>query len=114
MSRQRGHKSPGEDKLRLLLPYVADLELEVDRLRRQGRFIAEEARAALKQIRQTCADGAEADGPDGPLARIDATADGLRQVLRDMQESPGYHPSHDQVVAIAVRPLFEQVFRMQQ
>ena len=26
----------------------------------------------------------------------------------------GYHPSHDQVVAIAVRPLIDQVFRWQQ
>src|SRR6188474_3455120 len=27
---------------------------------------------------------------------------------------PGYHPAHDQVIAIAVRPLAEQVFRWQQ
>jgi signal transduction histidine kinase len=35
-------------------------------------------------------------------------------VLRDFQEPPGYHPAHDQVIAIAVRPLVEQVFRWQQ
>jgi len=31
-----------------------------------------------------------------------------------MREPAGYHPTHDQVVAIAVRPLAEQVFRWQQ
>jgi signal transduction histidine kinase len=31
-----------------------------------------------------------------------------------LQEPPGYHPAHDQVVAIAIRPLAEQVFRWQQ
>jgi signal transduction histidine kinase len=35
-------------------------------------------------------------------------------VLRDLQEPAGYHPAHDQLVAIAVRPLAEQVFRWQQ
>ena len=29
-------------------------------------------------------------------------------------EPSGYHPAHDQVVAIAIRPLIEQVFRWQQ
>jgi two-component system phosphate regulon sensor histidine kinase PhoR len=38
----------------------------------------------------------------------------LGAVLRDLQEPPGYHPAHDQVVAIAVRPLVEQVFVWQQ
>jgi signal transduction histidine kinase len=35
-------------------------------------------------------------------------------VVKDLHDSPGYHPAHDQVVAIAVRPLAEQVFRWQQ
>src|SRR5262249_37642276 len=34
--------------------------------------------------------------------------------VKDLHELPGYHPAHDQVVAIAVRPLTEQVFRWQQ
>ena len=33
--------------------------------------------------------------------------------MKDLHDSPGYHPAHDQVVAIAVRPLAEQVFRWQ-
>ena len=35
-------------------------------------------------------------------------------MLVDLHQDPGYHPAHDQVVLIAVRPLFEQVFRRQQ
>jgi signal transduction histidine kinase len=35
-------------------------------------------------------------------------------MLDELREPPGYHPAHDQVVAIAVRPLIEQVFRWQQ
>jgi signal transduction histidine kinase len=35
----------------------------------------------------------------------------LAAALRDVQELPGYHPAGDQVVAIAVRPLAEKVFR---
>ena len=38
----------------------------------------------------------------------------LAAVLRDFQEPPGYHPAHDQVITIAVRPIIEQVFRWQQ
>src|SRR5690348_12886260 len=34
----------------VLLPYVTDLEFEVDRLRRQGRFIEQQARETLKQL----------------------------------------------------------------
>jgi signal transduction histidine kinase len=34
--------------------------------------------------------------------------------MKDLDDPPGYHPAHDQVIAIAVRPLIEQVFRWQQ
>ena len=101
------------DDFRDILPYVAALELEVDRLRRHNRLVHQEARAALAQVRQLCG---QADGAAGqePLAGIARAADGLAELLRDLQETPGYHPAHDQVVAIAVRPLAEQVFRWQQ
>src|SRR5262249_17462894 len=49
-----------------------------------------------------------------PLPEIDQAATNLAAVLRDLEEPPGYHPAHDQVVALAVRPLAEQVFRWQQ
>src|SRR3954464_7772527 len=95
----------------LLLAYVADLELEVDRLRKQGHFVRHETRGVLKRIQSLCVDA----GGDAPaMTEIGQAAGQLTEVLRDLQESPGYHPAHDQVVAVAVRPLAEQVFRWQQ
>jgi signal transduction histidine kinase len=57
---------------------------------------------------------AESALPDGPAARISQSVEEVAAVLRDLQDPPGYHPAHDQVIAIAVRPLIEQVFRWQQ
>jgi signal transduction histidine kinase len=102
------------DKLRLLLPYVADLELEVDRLRKQSQFVQHEVRATLKRIHLLCAHATEGATAPAPLVEIEEAARELAGVLRDFQEPPGYHPAHDQVIAIAVRPLAEQVFRWQQ
>src|ERR1700694_2679635 len=99
-----------------LLAYVSDLELEVDRLRKHGRFVQHEARATLKRIRRLCADAAGAGNGNtpSPLPDIDQAAKQLETVLRDIQDPPGYHPAHDQVIAIAVRPLAEKIFRWQQ
>src|SRR5438445_7863864 len=103
----------------LLLAYVADLELEVDRLRKQGQFVHQAVRGSLKRIQLLCKDSAKAADPGvaeigATLAEVEQTAKQLAAVLRDLQEPPGYHPAHDQVIAIAVRPLIEQVFRWQQ
>ncbi len=95
-----------------LLAYVADLELEVDRLRHHGRFIEKETIATLNRIRVLCS--MPSGGSHLPLAEIGDAAQELLEVVRDLHELPGYHPAHDQVVAIAVRPLIEQVFRWQQ
>ncbi len=104
---------PSAANIHLVLAYVADLELEVDRLRKQGQFVQQEVRVALRRIRAACG-GQEGNGhAAGPLADIDHAAQDLWAVLRDFQEAAGYHPAHDQVVAIAVRPLAEQVFRWQ-
>jgi signal transduction histidine kinase len=89
-----------------LLAYVADLELEVDRLRRHNRHVHQEARAALDRIQRLSLDTPEGVEVAGAVA-------GLAAMLDDLREQPGYHPAHDQVVAIAVRPLAEQVFRWQ-
>src|SRR5437868_6654777 len=97
----------------LLLAYVADLELEVDRLRKLSQFMQLEAREVLRHIRSLCTETAPA-GKALPLAEVDEAAQQFSAVLRDLQEPPGYHPAHDQVIAIAVRPLIEQVFRWQQ
>lgn len=107
-------KSPATNNHRVLA-YVADLELEVDRLRRQGQFVRHEVRDVLKRIQQLCAEATDGGKPP-PLAAVAVAvaAAGLGDLLKDLQEPPGYHPAHDQVIAIALRPLAEQVFRWQQ
>lgn len=105
------HHSLRNSDLRHLLGYIADLEFEVDRLRRQSQFVQAETRAALRRIAAQCEQSSDAVTA---LADIATTTSSLTDVVRDLYEAPGYHPSHDQVVAIAVRPLIEQVFRSQQ
>jgi signal transduction histidine kinase len=95
----------------LLLAYVADLELEVDRLRKQGNFVRQAVSEELASIRKVFA---ENTNPDDYSTRISGAMDELAHVMQDFADPPGYHPAHDQVIAIAVRPLVEQVFRWQQ
>jgi signal transduction histidine kinase len=109
MSEGVGPRDVTADNYRLLLAYVADLELEVDRLRRHGRFLGQAAADTTARILRLCPPG---DAP--PLSEIGTAARQLTEVLADLHDPPGYHPAHDQVVAIAVRPLAEQVFRWQQ
>ncbi len=97
-----------------LLAYVADLELEVDRLRKRVQFLRQETWETVKRIHLLCRDAAQSGDAPAALGGVEHAAQELAAVLRDLQESPGYHPAHDQVVAIAVRPLIEQVFRLQQ
>lgn len=98
----------------VLLAYVADLELEVDRLRKQGQFVRHAAREAVRQVRESCDKARKATEAMPADAEIGLAMDELAAVLRDLHEAPGYHPATDQVVAIALRPLAEQVFRWQQ
>jgi signal transduction histidine kinase len=106
--------APGGE-IDVLLPYVTDLEFEVDRLRRQGRFIEQQARETLQQLRLVC-DALQRQPETSTLAgqEIEKTVSEFSKVLNDLHEQPGYHPAHDQVVAIALQPLIEQVFRWQQ
>jgi signal transduction histidine kinase len=113
MRQSSSERVPTTSNLQLLLAYVADLELEVDHLRKQGQFVQHEVRTSLKQVRLLCQDGKAAGGAE-VLGEIERALGQLGSVLRDLQEPPGYHPAHDQVIAIALRPLAEQVFRWQQ
>ena len=102
-------------QIHVLLAYIADLELEVDRLRKHWQFLEQEAREAVKRVQSFCTQRTEPPPHlPGTLAEIEQTMSHLGDVLRDLREPTGYHPAHDQVVAIAVRPLIEQVFRWQQ
>jgi signal transduction histidine kinase len=98
----------------LLLAYMADLELEVDRLRKRGAFLMHELRDTLRRVQLLCEDTAVMGETLQPLDEIAVAVRELGSVLHDLHEPPGYHPAHDQVLAIAVRPLAEQVFRWQQ
>jgi signal transduction histidine kinase len=109
-----GDAAGGTINMHALLAYVADLELEVDHLRKQSQLVQQETRDALKRILRSCAGTGEAGDAAAALSQVGAAARELAAVLSDLQEPAGYHPAHDQVVAIAVRPLAEQVFRRQQ
>jgi len=89
-----------------LFAYIADLELEVDRQRKQGGYIRHEMGDGLRRIERLC------DGPAAPREISSAVQD-LASLLRDLHDPPGYHPAHDQVVPIAVRRLAELVFQWQ-
>lgn len=93
-----------------LLAYVADLELEVDRLRKQNQFVHHAVWDKLQRVQTLCTSVPRQE----PLPEIQEAVQQLSAVLRDLHEPPGYHPAHDQVIAIAIRPLLEQVFRWQQ
>jgi signal transduction histidine kinase len=95
----------------LVLTYVADLELEVDRLRKQGQFMRHAVADEVSTIRESLANDS-ASHPSAP--DVSQAADRLAAVLHDLHDPPGYHPAHDQVIAIPLRPVIEQVFRWQQ
>lgn len=96
-------------RLPRLLAYVAALEVEVDRLRRDNRLVHEAMQSALVRLRDQCVtpDGTKA----ADVAKIDAAVQEMTATLRELRDVPGYHPAFDQVVAVAVRPLIEQIFR---
>jgi signal transduction histidine kinase len=94
--------------------YAAELELEVDRLRRRDQFLQQEARDHIRKTVSLCRQVGQTQN-EGKAGRAVLEACGVfDKLLRDMHEPPGYHPSFDQVIAIALRPLAEQVFRWQQ
>lgn len=96
-----------------VLTYVADLELEVDRLRKLTQLLQHESRQTVQKIKLACEAVAE-QGRGESVGEIAAATDDFSKLLKDIYDSTGYHPAHDQVVAIAVRPLVEQIFRSQQ
>src|SRR5207248_1222599 len=84
-------------RIHLLLAYVADLELEVDRLRKQSQFVHHEVRETLKRIHLLCTDATNAGNALPPLGEIGQASQHLAEVVHDLQEPLGYHPAHDQV-----------------
>jgi signal transduction histidine kinase len=101
-------------QLQLLMTYAAELELEVDRLRRRDQFLQHEAWDHVRQLMRLCKAAGSVDGATSPLVAIGDACGQFSELLHDLNEPSGYHPSFDQVIDIAVRPLAEQVFRWQQ
>lgn len=101
-------------QLQLVMVYAAELELEVDRLRRHVQYLQHEAKDRILEIEGLCDEGAPTSSETNPLVAIREACGQFSQLLRDVNEPSGYHPAFDQVIAIAVRPLAEQVFRWQQ
>ena len=100
-------------QLHFLLGYVAELELEIDRLRRRDQFLQH---AACEYIEETLVQCHNEDRKISLVRRLELIADGCSQfneLLHDITEPPGYHPAFDQVVVIHIRTLIEQSFRWQ-
>ena len=93
-----------------VLAYVAELELEVDRLRKHSELLYQDAVGATRRIMHLCS-GAECHAA---LTEIEGIGTVHLESLRELRVLPGYHPSHDQVVDIAFRPLAERIFRWRQ
>jgi len=100
-------------QLQLLMTYAAELELEVDRLRRRDQFLQHEAWDHVKQLMRLCKVADPADAASRFTA-IGEACGAFSELLHDFNEPSGYHPAFDQVIDIAVRPLAELVFRWQQ
>jgi signal transduction histidine kinase len=94
-----------------LVAYIADLELEVDRLRKQDRYLRYVCAREFEGVRHALQDPAL---PEGTSATLQKAMCELSAVIDDLDESPASHPAADKVAAVAVRPLIEQVFRWQQ
>jgi signal transduction histidine kinase len=100
--------------LQALMSYAADLELEVDRLRRRDQFLQQAAAKFVQRLQHACHAQSPAPFTVNTLDGIGEDTRQFRALLHDLSEPPGYHPAFDQVIDIAIRPLTEQVFRWQQ
>jgi light-regulated signal transduction histidine kinase (bacteriophytochrome) len=97
-----------------LTAYALDLEMEVDRLRRRDQFWQQTLLRWIKGIEGQLQTADAQVRAQAPCTTIAAACHEFRQLWADLSEPPGYHPAFDQVVAIAIRALAEQIFREQQ
>jgi signal transduction histidine kinase len=103
------HSSEAQE-LRTMLRYAAELELEVDRLRRQEQFLTQKVRDFANEMQ--CITDADDSGPStSDWTRCRTACRDFLELFKALEQPAGYHPAFDQVTTIAVRPLAEQVFR---
>ncbi len=93
--------------------YAAELELEVDRLRGRDQFLQQEAKDHICQIVNLCSQVEQSRSEGESVRSIKRLCEVFDKLLQDLRE-PRDHPSFDQVIAIDLRSLAEQVFRWQQ
>lgn len=104
----------GTHEVRRLLAHVADLKLEVARLRRHSHFVHRKVKQSLKRILRSCASAPEADLAPAALTEIARTGKRLARLMRELDEPRTSPVAPDRVIEIALRPLVEQIFRCQQ
>lgn len=97
----------------VLSAFVADLELELDVLRKQAHFVQQTVADSVDQIQLLCAARSQPIHPD-TLDQIERVARELNVIVHDLQAEEGKPVSHDEVAVMEVRPLVEQIFRWQQ
>jgi signal transduction histidine kinase len=113
MDRTPSESGPNGTRGPFFLAYIADLELEVDRLRKQGQVVRHEVSEAIKKVNVLCARD-QTTGNASLIGEIEAAVGQIASLLRDTRESVGHHPAYDHVAGIAIRPFVDQVFRWQQ
>jgi len=94
-----------------VLSYVAGLELEVDRLRKQWQLLHLEALDSLQQIEDAC--GSSTVGSLETLREIRNVSRRFAEVLQDL-DAPDGETGVDCVAVISFRPLVERIFRRYQ
>jgi signal transduction histidine kinase len=95
----------------LLVAYIAELELEVDRLRKERQYVHHAFGEELNRVKRALDVGSL---PADPSATVCRALVELAEVIQDLEDPPGCQPSRDEVTEIPVRPLVEHVFRWQQ
>lgn len=97
-----------------LLAFVADVELELDVLRKQIQFTQQTITDTINEIRRLCTTSASVDGEPSVLAQIDDLASDLQKVLVDLHAAHQHSEAVDSVTVIELQPFVEQLFRWQQ
>ena len=75
--------------------YTAELELEVDRLRRRDQFLQHEACNHVKQLMRLCKNAGPAEIAASPVVAIGDACGEFSELLHDLNEPSGYHPAFD-------------------
>ncbi|WP_254509398.1 sensor histidine kinase [Anatilimnocola floriformis] len=89
-----------QNRLNLLSAYVTDLELEVDRLR--------------KQLQHVCQAGREVCNRESAASKENRSNDDFRQMIDDIRDDVHAPLALDRIEPIAIREFIESIYRWQQ